>query len=62
MVKRICIICGKEYSAYEEPNKSRGSRVVNSKRKYNSITCSKECAREHQRSRQLKELKDKNEI
>jgi len=37
MVKRICIICGKEYSAYEEPNKSRGSR-------------------------QLKELKDKNEI
>jgi len=46
MVKKICIICGREYTCYNKPNQHHSWRT-HVKRAFNSLTCSPKCSAKH---------------
>jgi hypothetical protein len=52
----ICAHCGRRYQVWSGPRGSRRTRSSNlmSVRRYNSVTCSRECAKEWQHSSRRK--------
>ena len=61
MTIKTCIVCGKEYEAYNKPRKGRRHKYGHTSQKYkraaNSVTCSGECSKEHAKRSKKKYIK-----
>lgn len=58
MIKK-CVMCGREYEAYDKVSKGKKAKI---KRRHNSKTCSKKCAREYIHKLNREQYRKKNEI